>query len=427
MSAPADRQVPPSEAQAPVTVGAQAPVTVEAQTPEAPRAAPFRAGRPTRLIAALLPILLTAGLVAFFVRIGTAGIFPGNFPPLEDLTVSQVTLRPGLIKLVVTNGGPSAVSIAQVLIDDAYWQFTSSKPAPLARLASTTLTIPYPWVQGEPLNIVIVSSTGLTFKHNIKVAAESPSVDRRFLTTFALLGAYIGLVPVLLGMMWKPFMRGLSARWLSFFMALTAGVLVFLAVEALNDSLKQANALPTAFGGPGVVAAAAIGAFALILLGGRRFKGRPGANPRLVTAFTVAVGIGIHNMGEGLAVGAAYRLGEIALGAFLVIGFTIQNTTEGLGIVSILGDRKVSLMTLLTLGLIAGLPTIAGAWMGAFFFSPTLAAVFLAVALGAIAEVTYDVMGVVRRSEGGLLSLESLTGIATGLALMYLTGLLVAA
>lgn len=413
MSAPADRQAAPE---------------AKPQTEEkAPRAAASRAGRATRMIAAFLPILLTAGLVAFFVRVGTAGIFPGNFPPVEDLTVSQATLKPGQIKLVVTNGGPSAVNIAQVLIDDAYWQFTSSKPGRLSRLASTTLTIPYPWVQGEPLNIVLVSSTGLTFQHVIKVAAETPAVDRRFLTTFALLGAYIGLVPVLLGMTWKPFMRGLSDRWLSFFMALTAGVLLFLGIEALNDSLIETRSLPRAFGGVGVVATGAIGTFALILLAGRRFKGRAGTNPRTVTAFTLAVGIGIHNMGEGLAVGSAYRLGEIALGALLVIGFTIQNTTEGLGIVAVLGDRKVSLMMLLALGLIAGLPTIAGAWVGAFFFSPTLATVFQAVALGAIAEVTYDVMGVVKRSQGGLLSVESLGGITAGLALMYLTGLLVAA
>jgi ZIP family zinc transporter len=329
---------------------------------------------------------------------------------------------------VVTNGGPSPVTIAQVLIDEAYWDYTSSYDGPIERLKSTTLTIPYPWVEGEPVNITLVTSTGVTFDHSIEVATATPAVDGRFLLTFALLGIYIGLIPVLLGMTWKPFLGGLSDKWLNFFMAFTAGVLIFLGVETLGDALEQANSLPSALGGVGVVAAGAIGAFAIILVLSRRFRRRPGTDALVVTAFTVAFGIGIHNLGEGLAVGAAYRLGEIALGAFLVIGFAIHNTTEGLGIVSILGDRKTSLMVLSALGVIAGLPTVAGAWAGAFFFSPTLAAIFLAIATGAIAEVVFDVMGVVKkRSPAGLGSAESLSGIAVGLAVMYLTGLLVAA
>lgn len=369
-----------------------------------------------------------AVLIAFFLQLGPAGIFPGNFPPVEDVTVGKVTLKPNEVQLVVTNGGPSPVQIAQVLVDDAYWQFTASDQGPIPRLRSTTLTIPYPWVEGEPVNVTLITSTGITFNHSIEVAAETPSVDRRFLLTFALLGIYVGLIPVLLGMTFKPALRGLSARWLTFLLAFTAGILIFLGAEALGDSFAQAQGLPTAFGGVGVVVVAAIGSFTLILLTSRRFRARKGTDPVLITAFTVAFGIGVHNMGEGLAIGAAYRLGEIALGTLLVIGFAIHNTTEGLGIVSILARRKVSFATLAVLGLIAGLPTVLGTWAGAFFFSPTAAAIFLAIAAGAIAEVIYDVMRLVKnRSEGGLLSVESLGGISVGLAVMYLTGLLVAA
>ncbi|MGH2812591.1 MAG: hypothetical protein ACRDI1_07755, partial [Actinomycetota bacterium] len=151
-------------------------------------------------------------------------------------------------------------------------------------------------------------------------------------------------------------------------------------------------------------------------------------NRRLVVAYAVAAGIGLHNLGEGLAVGAAYRLGEIALGAFLVIGFAVHNTTEGLGIVSLLGDRRTALKHLLALGAVAGVPTIAGAWIGAFVFSPLLAALFLAVAAGAISQVVVEVLKVARdEGEGGLASPPALLGIAAGLAAMYLTGLLVAA
>jgi ZIP family zinc transporter len=160
----------------------------------------------------------------------------------------------------------------------------------------------------------------------------------------------------------------------------------------------------------------------------RRFRARPSRDRRIAIAFAVAAGIGLHNLGEGLAVGAAYRLGEIALGAFLVIGFAIHNTTEGIGIVSIISDRKAALRTLVALGLVAGVPTVLGAWGGAFLFSPLLATVFLAIAAGAIAEVIYEVMRVVREeAPGGLTSPESLLGITVGLVIMYATGLLVAA
>jgi ZIP family zinc transporter len=382
----------------------------------------------SRAALAAIPLAFTLGIIAFFVVLGPAGIFPGEFPPVEDLTVGRVTLAPGEIKMVVTNGGPSPVSVAQVLIDDAYWDYSVDKPGPIERLKSATLTIPYPWVEGEPVNIALVSSTGVTFEHTIDVATETPAVDGRFLTTFALIGIYIGLIPVLVGMTWKPFISGLSVRWLNFFLAFTAGVLLFLAVDTGVDAFEEAAALPSAIGGAGLVVLGAVAAFVLTYLAGHRLSGRPGTDPLLVVAFTVAVGIGIHNLGEGLAVGAAYRLGEIALGTFLIIGFAIHNTTEGLGIVSVLGERKTSLAMLLGLGAVAGLPTVLGAWTGAFLFSPTLATVFLAVATGAIAQVVFEVLGIVRkRARGGLTSIESLAGIAIGLAVMYVTGVFIAA
>jgi zinc transporter ZupT len=372
--------------------------------------------------------VFTAAIVAFFIVLGPAGIFPGDFPPIEDLTVGRVTLNPNEIEMVVTNGGPSPVTIAQVLVDDAYWDYSIDRDGPIDRLKSAKLTIPYPWVNGEPVNIALVSSTGLTFEHTIEVATETPAIDGRFLGTFALIGIYIGLIPVLIGMTWKPFLAGLGVRWLNFFLAFTAGVLIFLAFDTVVDALDQAAALPSAIGGVGLVVLGAIGAFVVTYLVGHKFRGRPGTDPLVVVAFTVAAGIGVHNLGEGLAVGAAYRLGEIALGTFLIIGFAIHNTTEGLGIVSVLGDRKTSLPLLLGLGAIAGLPTVVGTWTGAFFFSPTLATIFLAVATGAIAQVVVEVMGIVRkRSEGGLTSVESLAGVAVGLAVMYVTGVLIAA
>ena len=386
------------------------------------------ARRKSPALRALIPLALLGALIAVLVSLGPRGIFPGNFPPVQELKIQRVTLHPGTIKAVVTNGGASPVTVAQVLVDDAYWEHTISPSATIKRLGSATVTIDYPWVPGEPVTLTLVASTGLTFSHVIDVAVETPSADGSFLLTFALLGALIGVVPVLMGMAWRPFLSRLSPRWNYFFMAFTVGILLFLGIEALAEAISKSAELPTAMGGLGIVAAAAVVAFVGVVLTSARFGRRSGMDDRFVAATSVALGIGLHNMGEGLAVGASYRLGEIALGTFLVIGFAIHNTTEGLGIVSILGDSKPSLMRLAALGLLAGLPTILGTWAGAFFFSPLLAVIFLGVAAGAIAQVVYEVMKVVgRQAKGGLASIESLTGIAAGLVVMYLTGLLISA
>jgi zinc transporter ZupT len=225
-----------------------------------------------------------------------------------------------------------------------------------------------------------------------------------------------------------PFLRTLDRKWLHFFMAFTAGILVLLFFDTLGGALESAESMPSGLSGDGLVVFAAIGSFFLIMFGSNWLQSRTSGDRRVVIAYAVAAGIGLHNLGEGLAVGSAYRLGEIALGTFLVIGFAIHNTTEGLGIVSIIGDRKRSLSMLLALGMIAGVPTIFGAWMGAYLFNPWLATACLATAAGAIAEVVYDVMKVVHNeADGGLLSPASLIGLTVGLAVMYGTGLLIPA
>lgn len=378
-----------------------------------------------RAALAFIPLFMI-GVLAFVLLRSGSSLFPGDFPPVEELSFGRVTLGANEITAVVTNGGPSPVTIAQVLVDDAYWSHTITPSRTLKRLGSATIKVPYPWVEGEPIALKLLSSSGVPFEHEIAVATQTPPVDLKFLSTFGLLGIFIGLIPVLLGMTFLPFLRTLPSAWLHFFMAFTAGVLIFLGVETASEAIEASATLPSAIGGIGVVSFGAIGSFTLILAASRWMKRRTGTDTRLIIAVVVSAGIGLHNLGEGLAVGAAYRLGEIALGAFLVVGFAIHNTTEGIGIVSIIAERKNRLVTLLGLGLIAGLPTVAGAWIGAFFFSPTLAAVFLAVATGAIAEVVVDVLTVVKQ-ESGLAGWESLTGIATGIAVMYITGLLVIA
>jgi zinc transporter ZupT len=147
-----------------------------------------------------------------------------------------------------------------------------------------------------------------------------------------------------------------------------------------------------------------------------------------VLALLVAVGIGLHNFGEGLAIGAAFALGEAALGTLLIIGFTLHNTTEGLAIIAPIAKERPSIGTLIKLGLIGGLPTIAGAWLGGLLYSPVAAVLFLGLGAGAIAQVVVQIS---KQVAGGrplverFASVPTMIGLLAGFAVMYATGMLV--
>lgn len=388
-----------------------------------------------RVLLGLAPLLLLGILVAVFMLTDPTSVLRAGFPPVEELTIERVTLpEPGLMRVHVVNGGPEAVTVAQVMVDEAYWQHEMDRERRIPRLGRATIELNYPWVDGEPHEIVLVSSTGLTFAHRVEVATRTPRPSARFLGIFALLGMYVGLVPVLIGLLWYRFLRDVSRRWLHFFLSLTIGLLVFLGADALQEALETADLVPDAFQGVGLVVLGTLGSFLALraLSNVRRGRKAPASSDsaadRLRLAYLIALGIGLHNLGEGLAIGSAYALGEIALGSFLVIGFALHNTTEGLAIVAPVAADRPPLWHLLAMGAIAGLPTIAGTWIGGFSYSPIAATLFLAVGAGAILEVVYEIAMMMRRQQpAGLFAPLNASGLALGLLVMYGTALLVVA
>lgn len=383
-------------------------------------------------LAGLLPLALLAGITAAFLHLGPLGVFRAAFPPLEELSIQRIRLpEPGELEVYVVNGGPEPVTVAQLLIDEAFWEYEIEPGPTIPRLKSATIRAAYPWVEGEPHEVTIMTNTGLTFSAGLDVATQSPEPNRRYLATFTMLGLYVGVIPVFIGLLWLPFLRRIDRKWIHFFLSLTAGLLLFLGIDALDEALELQGQVPAAFQGMGLVVLGVLGSvFGLVAVGRwlRSTDSRDKVSPHLWVAYMVASGIGLHNLGEGLAIGAAYSVGAVSLGAFLVIGFAVHNTTEGLGIVAPLAKTRPALWHLIALGALAGLPTIAGTWIGGFTYQPGLAVFFLALGAGAIFQVVWELGRLIRReAQSGWTAPLNAAGLVAGLVIMYSTALLVVA
>lgn len=378
---------------------------------------------------ALIPLVLLGILLAYLLLTG-GGLKDLAGPPLEQVSIQRVTLpEPGLIHIEVINDGPQAVTIPQVLIDEAYWEFTAQPSTTIPRLGTATFTVPYPWVAEEAHSITLLSSLGTTFEGAVAVAVETPEPSRDLFWRFALIGLYVGVVPVLLGMLWYPWMRRLSKQAMNFILSLTVGLLVYLAIGTYLDAQEFAARLPAFWQGTPVVILVSLIALGVLLALGNRPKAKSSERTPLGLAYQIALGIGLHNLGEGLAIGAAFAAGEAALGTFLVLGFTLHNITEGVGIAAPVVRQNPGLKHFALLALLAGGPAIIGTWVGGFAFNPVLAALFLAIGVGAILQVVWEVGKLVAKDSARLerptVNWTNLTGFTVGVALMYFTAFMV--
>jgi zinc transporter, ZIP family len=398
---------------------------MEPVTATAP-AAPQRAPRRPRWLAALVPLVILAAAIGLFVALDAPGLDRVGVP-VEELTVERTVLRPGEIELHVRNDGPDPVEVRQVIVNDGFTSFTQSEEQ-IGRLGGSKVSIEYPWIEGEAYEVLLLTSTGATIDHAIDVAAETPDADLGFYGLMALIGLYVGVIPVAIGMLWLPWMRTVDMRWMRFLLAFTIGLLAFLGIDALLEGSELAGEGPAAFGGAALVWLGAVGAY-LALAGVDAWlrSRRRGEASGYRAAFLVALGIGLHNLGEGLAIGSAYAIGSLALGAALVVGFALHNTTEGLAIVAPAArDTKISVRRLAGLGLLAGAPAVLGAWIGASAFHPSVAGLMFGIGAGAIAQVIVQIYPSIRDREGGpVLSPLVAGGLLCGLVVMYVTGLMV--
>jgi len=399
-------------------------------------AAAARVSRRPSWLNGLLPVVVLAAAIGLFVALDAPGLDRVGVPQ-EELSVERTVLRPGEIELRLRNDGADPVRVRQAIVNDGFASFAQTDRE-IGRLGGARVTISYPWIKGEAYSVVLLTATGATVEHTIDAAVETPSADVGFYGLMALIGLYVGVIPVAIGMLWLPWIRSVDPRWIRFLLAFTVGLLGFLAIDALLEGSELANTGPAVLGGAALVWLGAVAAYVALAgvdawLRGRaerddaaRGEGETGKATGSRAAFLVALGIGLHNLGEGLAIGSAYAIGSLALGAALVVGFALHNTTEGLAIVApVARSGTARLRTLVWLGVLAGAPAVLGAWIGASAFHPSVAALMFGIGAGAIAQVIVQIAPAIRASDGRLLNPLAASGLLTGLAVMYATGLMV--
>ena len=417
------------------------------------------------VMVALVPFAVLAAMVAFI--FGPGQEFLGVGTPLPEITIERIEFQEGgKINAFIRNTGPIDVTVAQADVNDRIQQAAIEPSKELPRFAEAKLIIPFPWNAGEPYEIGVTSSDGTRFSKGVDAAAPAATPDVAQASLFALIGTYVGIIPVLAGLLWLPFIKRLSSGKYRFFLSLTAGLLVFLGIDALVEGNEiAAVSVAAVFNGQILIALVTILSFLALMYAssklGERIKhstpqevhesssydSTPSGQTKtldeqhhhrhqlvvkpVAIALMISIGIGLHNFGEGLAIGASVVLGEIALSTFLIVGFMIHNTTEGFAIVSPLAKARVRRMLgkIIIMGLIAGVPTIFGTWIGGFVYSPIAAIIFLSIGAGAIFQVVFLIYQGISREEadrGKMLSNASvITGFAAGMFIMYLTGLII--
>ena len=414
----------------------------------------------------VVPIIVIGAMIILLLN--SPGIlFQNSVKPLPKISIEKVEFSDSGIVAFIRNTGPSNTTIAQADVNDRIHPAAIEPSRILTRLADAKVIIPFVWNIGEPYKIGITTDDGTRFEKKVDSAAPAPRPTVGQASTFAIIGTYVGVIPVMMGLIWYPFIRRLSPNKYNFFLSLTAGLLVFLGIDALLESNEIAvSTLAPAFNAQILIIMVAIVSLITLLYVSQRLIQRASKRSKpkieyksgysshsepdsqlsdirssstssqqqllikpIAISMMIAIGIGLHNFGEGLAIGAAVLLGEVALSSFLILGFTLHNTTEGLAIVAPMAkSRRIPVTKLMIMGLIAGGPTIIGAWVGGFLYSPIATVIFLSIGAGAIFQVVYSIAAWMYHTNGsrGLLNNHwIIIGFAFGMLIMYLTGLLV--
>ena len=383
--------------------------------------------KPVLAISAIAPIVLLVIMIAFL--LGPVSSFLQFGMVLPEVSIEKIEFIGNEIQATVRNTGPIDVNIVIADVNDRIQPAAVEPDSSLERFETALVRIPFDWNEGQPYEIGVTIDDGTRFAKGIDAAfpALEPNLD--LFVFLGMIGFLIGVVPIMIGLLWYPFIKKLGKNSFNFFLAFTIGLLIFLGIDAVLEASEiSKNHLSSVFNGELLISTVVILSFlSLYGIGKKLIKKTEFSNlsKGLAISLMIAIGIGFHNLGEGLAVGAAIALGEVALSTFLIVGFATHNTTEGLAIAAPLTGTKAKIAKMIGLGLIAGIPAIFGTWIGGFFFSPFFTLVFLAIGAGAIFQVVLSIFQYMNEKSNLLSNTSLFAGISVGLLIMYLTSVLI--
>ena len=383
--------------------------------------------KPKIAISAIAPIVLLAILIAFL--LGPASTFLQFGIVLPDISIEKVEFTENEIRATVRNTGPIDVNVVVADVNDRIQPAAIEPDSHLKRFETGLVRIPYDWNEGQPYTIGITIDDGTRFEKQIDAASASLEPNAELFGFLGIIGLLIGVVPIMIGLLWYPFIKKLGKNAFNFFLSFTIGLLLFLGLDAIEEAFEISNDhLAPIFNGELLIATVVILSFlGLYGIGNLLIKRTEFSklSKGLAISLMVAIGIGLHNLGEGLAVGAAIALGQVALSTFLIIGFAIHNTTEGLAIAAPLARTKSFVGKMIGFGMIAGVPAIFGTWIGGFSFSPFFTIIFLSIGAGAIFQVVLSIFQFIKDESDSFSNISIISGIGAGLTLMYLTSIFI--
>ncbi|MDH3610948.1 MAG: divalent cation transporter [Nitrosopumilus sp.] len=381
--------------------------------------------------------IIASGIIPFiFLIILVAYIFgPGSDllnlgVPLPEIIIEKIDFLESEIQVTVRNTGPIPVEVVMADVNDRIQPAAIEPDRFLERYETALVRIPFEWNEAEPYIIGLTVEDGTRFERQVEAAAPALRPNLEFVGLFALIGTYVGIIPVMIGLLWLPFIRKISKQKNHFFFALTVGLLLFLGIDSIEEAFEVVDDhLSGSFNGVLLIATTIVLSFLGLYYASEKLTGKADSlriSKPVAIGLMIAIGIGLHNFGEGLAIGAAVGLGSIAFSTFLIVGFALHNTTEGFAIAAPMSRGKTMIGKLLGLGMIAGTPAIFGAWVGGFAFSPFSSVIFLSIGAGAIFQVIVIVLKWIRdEGDKNLSSASVVSGLAIGMLVMYLTSILV--